>query len=705
MRRSLALCAAALTLLGLASALGGVPATASLGAAPTADTPDPVRVTLTRLSPSILTEKGTLIIAGNVANASFTEFDDVMVQLRLSYGPLANRAQLGRVTAGNPSWDGDVVYGSTVNVAAVLGVGGRAPFRIELPASSLPVSSAGAYALGVEVVASDGTNYDRRGMARTLLPWMPTSQQLSPTRLAWVWPLADSPARDERGVLLSDITPEEISPGGRLRNLVEIGTKYSTDVTWIADPALLQTVKAMTEGYLVDIDGNVEPGTRSGQAKAWITSLNDATAQGTQSSVWTLPYADVDAGGLHRNGLDRDLVRAITTANRTSSDALGHIPQGGLAWAPSGGFDPGTIEVLAGSGVQVVVMRDSALPASDSAITPSGSAELNTADGPLRAILLDTGLRESLSMRQQTSTQILLARQRFLAELAFVAMEAPDIPRTLIAGPSSPRWDSSGALLRDLLRVVHTTSWIDPVPLDEVLADAPSAIPRTTAPYVGKSLELPAYYFSRIKQAQDTLASLSTVLADPTSLTEPALATLLRAESMAWTFRINDGEALIDSVDSALNNTQNSIRVIGRNDVILSGDTGSIPVTIANDLDQQVTVGLRLLGTPSARLVAETVTDIVIEPGKRASVVVPVRVVGSDAVQVSVQLLDGNDTQFGVSSAMQLKTTAYSRAARWFTVGAAVLLALMVLFDIYRRVRQRRRKSASALETGSVINS
>jgi DUF971 family protein len=128
-------------------------------------------------------------------------------------------------------------------------------------------------------------------------------------------------------------------------------------------------------------------------------------------------------------------------------------------------------------------------------------------------------------------------------------------------------------------------------------------------------------------------------------------------------------------------------------------------VTIANDLDQRVTVGLRLVGTPSARLVAETVTDIVIEPGKRASVVVPVRVVGSDAVQVSVQLLDGNDTQFGVSSAMQLKTTAYSRAARWFTVGAAVLLALMVLFDIYRRVRQRRRKSASELETGSVVNS
>ncbi|CAB4918905.1 unannotated protein [freshwater metagenome] len=704
MRRSLTLCVAAFTLLGLLSALGGVPATASLSAAPAADTPDPVRISLTRVSPSILTEKDNLIIAGSVANASFTEFDDVMVQLRLSNGPLANRAQLGRVTAGNPSWDGDVVSGSTVSVAGVLGVGGRAQFRIELPASALPVSTAGAYSLGVEVVASDGGNYDRRGMARTLLPWMPTSQQLSPTRLAWIWPLADSPSRDERGVLLGERTQEEISLGGRLRNLVEIGAKNSTDVTWLADPALLQTVQAMTQGYLVDIDGNVEPGTRSGQARTWITLLNDATSQGAQSSMWVLPYADVDAGGLHHNGLDRDLVRAITTASPTASDALGHTPQGGLAWAPSGGFDPGTIETLAGTGVRVVVMRDSALPATDSAITPTGSAELDTADGPLRAILLDTGLRESLSMRQQTSTQILLARQRFLAELAFVAMEAPSIPRTLIAGPSSPRWDPSGALLRDLMRVIHTTSWIDPVPLSVVLADAPSAIPRTVAPYVGQSMELPKYYFDHIKQAQNKLTSLSTVLADPTSLTEPALATLLRAESTAWRFHISDGEELINSVDSALNNIQNSIHVISRNDVILSGDTGSIPVTIANDLDQQVTVGLRLVGTPTARLDAQTVTDIVIEPGKRASVVVPVRVVGSESVQVAVQLLDGNDTQFGKSSAMQLQTTAYSRAARWFTIGAAILLALMVLFDIYRRVRHRRRKQSSLLETGSVIN-
>jgi hypothetical protein len=704
MRRSLTLCAAALTLLGLLSALGGVPATASLSAAPAADTPDPVRISLTRVSPSILTEQDNLIIAGSVANASFTEFGDVMVQLRMSNGPLANRAQLGRVTAGNPSWDGDVVTGSTVSVAAVLGVGGRAQFRIELPAGALPVSTAGAYSLGVEVIASDGGNYDRRGMARTLLPWMPTSQQLSPTRLAWIWPLADSPSRDERGVLLGDRTQEEISPGGRLRNLVEIGAKNSTDVTWLADPALLQTVQAMTQGYLVDIDGTVEPGTRSGQARTWITLLNDATSQGARSTVWTLPYADVDAGGLHHNGLERDLVRAITTASPTASDALGHAPQGGLAWAPSGGFDPGTIDTLAGTGVRVVVMRDSALPATDSAITPTGSAEFDTADGPLRAVLLDTGLRESLSMRQQTSTQILLARQRFLAELAFVAMEAPSIPRTLIAGPSSPRWEPSGALLRDLMRVIHTTSWIDPVPLNVVLTDAPSAIPRTVAPYVGQSMELPKYYFDHIKQAQNTLTSLSTVLSDPTSLTEPALATLLRAESMAWRFHISDGEALINSVDSALNNTQNSIHVISRNDVILSGDTGSIPVTIANDLDQQVTVGLRLVGTPSARLDAETVTNIVIEAGKRASVVVPVRVVGSESVQVAVELLDGNDTQFGTSSAMQLKTTAYSRAARWFTVGAAILLALMVLFDIYRRVRHRRRKQSSAFETESVIN-
>lgn len=664
-----------------------------------ADEPDPIRVTLTRVAPSVLTETGSLLVSGHIANASFTSYTDVMVQLRMGASPLDKREQIARVSAGNGSWDGDPIGGSLVTVASELGPGGHASFRIEVPVSSLPVTDPGVYSLGVEVIASDGNAYDRRGIQRLVIPWMPIATEVSPVRIAWLWPLADAPSRDARGVLLGTQTADELSPGGRLRNLVEIGAKYRADVSWIVDPELLQTAKAMSTGYLVDIDGKVQPGTRAAQAGSWLEMLSTATARGAQSTTWALPYADVDADALLRNGLSNDLVRAVGSAPTIAQSALGRPVLGSVEWAASGNLDTPTLDELASIGMRVVIMRDSSVPADDTTVTPSGTTDLATPYGSVRAVLLDTGLRETLSLRQQTMTQSIVARERFLSELAFVALELPTIPRTLIAGPSSPRWKPSGTLVRSLLRDVHTTWWIDPVSLETVVAEPPSQMPRTRAPYDQQAHELPGYYLQRIVNAQENLAQIAGVLSDPATVTDADFATLLRAESSTWRFHTAGGSALIDSVEASVAQVENGVRILNRDDVILSGDTGSVPVTLANELDQAVTVGVRLVGTPSARLDANPLTGITIEPGKRASVVVPVRIVGSDSVDVRVEILDAKGQTFGTSSTMALRTTAYSRAARWFTIGAAILLMIMVVFDIYRRVRNARRNRAAAAAT------
>ena len=88
-----------------------------------------------------------------------------------------------------------------------------------------------------------------------------------------------------------------------------------------------------------------------------------------------------------------------------------------------------------------------------------------------------------------------------------------------------------------------------------------------------------------------------------------------------------------------------------------------------------------------------------IEPGRRASLEVPVRIVGGDALTVSVQLTDPSGAAFGDPVALELRTTAYSRAALWVAVAAAVVLVLLVIFDIVRRGRQRR--DARAAKTTS----
>lgn len=153
---------------------------------------------------------------------------------------------------------------------------------------------------------------------------------------------------------------------------------------------------------------------------------------------------------------------------------------------------------------------------------------------------------------------------------------------------------------------------------------------------------------------------------------------------------------MLNSIDVSLAATASMVRVVPRENVVLSGDSGSVPVTVTNDLDQPVRVGLVLTAGNSARLAAEPVAAVEIAPGKRASLEVPVRIIGGDPLDVAVQLTDPAGGPFGEPVALELRTTAYSRAALWVAIAAASLLVLLVIFDIVRRSRGRRRSKATA---------
>ena len=93
--------------------------------------------------------------------------------------------------------------------------------------ADLALSVSGTYVLGLEALGVDpavDTAEVRKGVQRTFLPWYPTPESVRPVNLVWLWPLVDWPARTASGVLLNDRTPTELSPGGRLDQLVRSAT-------------------------------------------------------------------------------------------------------------------------------------------------------------------------------------------------------------------------------------------------------------------------------------------------------------------------------------------------------------------------------------------------------------------------------------------------------------------------------------------------
>lgn len=654
------------------------------------------RVSITGLTPFVLKPRGALQLSGRVANAATYDLTELSVRLTISSAPLPSREAIDAVASGMNSFDGFAIAATTTAVAATLQPGRQRDFRIRVQVEDLPLPAPGVYVLGVQVVGVDPTlGYTVLSSDRVLLPWVPEEVE-SPLNLVWMWPLAADPGRTPDGVLLGRSTPRDIDTRGRLLRLLEAGATAPKFVSWVVDPSLTQTVQQMTDGYLVDVAGEVQPGTRERAATAWLTRFQEVVAR---QSLWGLPYADVDADALLRGGLERDVVRAIGISPTVIAKSAQVATAGTLYWSPGGRIDASTLTLLASTGIRAVVVRDQALPPLfDPGYTPSGSVDLDTQFGPMRAIVLDAGLMSSLSMPQGNSSEVLAARQRFMAETAFIALEpSASTSRVVVAAGRSTRWSANPRLLRELLTTLRLSPWVSPMTLDTMLLSSPSVVARTQDSYgpAQRSRELPESYVQRIVVEQRNLGLLRSVVNNSVDLAEPISEALLRSSSSAWRTDVDRGEQLLDSISVDLSTDIAKVAVVSRGTVTFSGNSGRVPITIANDFDRPVTVGLRLAGQPEARLVSEPLENVEIGPGRRASLEVSVRIVGGEPVPVTVHVVTPDGIDFGATTTLELQTTAYSRAALWVSIGAAVLLFLLVIFDTYRRARQRRAVHAS----------
>ncbi len=690
------LIAAAATLMATFGLLVAAPVPAGA-----ADAKPSVTILLDSMTPVVATSDGTLRIEGRVINSSSVTLTNVHVELRRSSAPLTARQDVLTIlkddltpTTGSPD---DLGLAKThQTLADSLPPGDRRPFTISIPFADMGMTSPGTYALGVEVTgrASGVDALDvRKGDYRTFLPWFPNPDSVKPVDIVWLWPLSDWPARTASGVLLNNRTPAEISPGGRLNRIVDIGSRFPESLSWIVDPALLQTVFDMTRGYQVLQGSTLTLGDRQDAARSWLDRVRAATTPG---NVRSLPYADIDAAAVVRGGMSNDVVRAVTQGPGIAAAALKTPAPGGLYWAPVGRLDRSTTNVLASAGVTTMILSSRALPPTDATKPSDGfaTAALPTSVGTLQAVLSDADLTDLLSRPQRTPSDVIAIRQQFLAETALMAtgLPADQSSRSVVVAPSSVRWDPTATLLLPLLRATRTAPWLSPLPLGRLL-DAPvSSTSRQRGGYgpKAKAAELPSTYIARVRRTTKQLDAFTAIVDDPTGLSEPFSAALVRTESAAWRTSLATGQQLLSQTAGELNQRMSSVRVLSTGTITFSGDTGRVPVTIANDLDRSVTVGLALQGNPSLRLSSSPLANIQIQPGKMASVDIDARVIGGDPLSVDVQLLTPDLTPYGKPATIELVSTAYSRAAAWVVAAAFVAILVFVIVGVTRRIHKAR---------------
>ena len=303
-----------------------------------------------------------------------------------------------------------------------------------------------------------------------------------------------------------------LNSGGRLSALLTAGASHAdADLTWIIDPALVSDAATMASPYYVDSKPNCTNAAKepaSPAAARWLAALKQVTA-GQPTAI--TPYANVDMTALVHQGLTADLARAYSTGGAVADSVLhgtfGHT----LAWPPGGTTDLSVLTNLAtAEHVHTVVLNSSEMPPTDAATVfrpDDAVASLRVAGLPMNVLLSDDTLTGVLEA-DDTSTGTLpkdtefAVSQRFLAETAMIAAEAPDSTRTIVVAPPD-NWSPSQALASDLLGATTAAPWLKPATLGSLSSaqDTQRTVQRQPPPASQESPgELSRGYLSQVSR-------------------------------------------------------------------------------------------------------------------------------------------------------------------------------------------------------------
>jgi hypothetical protein len=684
----------------LALALAG-PAQAHAGAGR-------VSIAITSMNPRYAGPGATVTVTGTISNGTGQTEAGLDVQLYAAPTRFSSRDGMDSfLTRGT---DGDLEpAGSPFLLSTSVKPGATARWSASFSVSAVGMSEFGVYPVVAQL--QDDIAGSVVTSAQTLLPFWPgqrASGLLSSLNISWLWPLVGQPQHQVCPALTNNDLAASLKPGGRLSALATAGVSHpGADLTWFIDPALLSDVATMTKPYSVGGTADCthpsqEPASKA--AATWLAAVKPATS--SQPTV-IAPYANVDMTALVHQGLNADLASAYSLGDAVARGILGRTFTPTIAWPPGGTADLSLLTSLAtAEKVGTVVLNSSEMPPSDTAVYQPDDAvtSITTQAGTSMNVLLADDTLTGVLAAGDTSSGALsgstefAVEQRFLAETAMIAAEAPDSARSVVVAPPET-WSPPQALASDLLTETGNAPWLKPATLSSLPTahDTERTVRRRPPPSSRASPgELSRGYLGTVKSLGSQLSVYTSMLlhAEPSYLQslEEALAV---TESAAWRGRgAAQGQALASHLSQYLHGAESRVSIITSTQVPMAGASGQIPVSIQNGLLRQ-TIAVRVVasaenipGRTSQLTIGRSAGRLVtVPPGEAVTVRLPVSSApqGPTVIRLSLSSADGTPLPF-TRTQLIVESTRYGRAIL-FLIGAAI--GILVLTSVYRGVRRR----------------
>lgn len=675
----------------------------------------PLRVSIDSLSPSSLPRRGEVTVTGTITNRSESAWRDLNVYLFVSATPMTHAEELAEATATEATLEvgARLTEEGRYDEVPDLAPGESTSYRLSVPRRAIPAEDEGVYWLGVHVLGADedGRVDGADGRARTFIPLMRSDEPR--TSVSLVVPVKAPVARRRDGGLAHPRRWGRLLGGdGRLDRLLGLSrTTSGVPLTLLVDPAVLEAVRSVAEGNpsfdtsptdARSSDANPSPedpeteAAPDEEADPDLTA-DELTAEARRASDWLAEFLHQANG----HSLLRTPYADLDLAAVLRADAVGLYEQATELGAA-------TLDSFGLSGDQVLTPVDGSLPTAALPLLGPSTILLSqdTVDTDRTVVQTPDGHR---LVRTSAAAQIggpaptrpfdaLALRQRILGEAAVHALTGAPGQPLVVQTPDQwnpgEEWRSSGFFFG------LDTPWLRLVDLPTALASTgPTAYDgRLRYPRAHRRQELPA---ANVLAGED-LQAAGSVLAgllnrNDTIDDQVARAAMLSSSRHA---RQHPHRAVLRTrrITDAVRGQLEQVRVESSPLVTMSSETGNFSVTVVNDLEEPVTVGIQV-ETGTADLDIRSPDLVSLGPGQRASVRLAATATDTGVHSVSIFPTTRDGRPLGGSTTIKVRSSQVGMVI-WLIIGTGgVVFVGAIALRILRRLRDRRSRSTPSPPT------
>ncbi len=660
----------------------------------------PLTVRLVRLTPAAIPAKGKVVLAGTVRNDSDETWSSINAYPFLGAAPITTREELAAAVATDPTADVGpriTTPGLFVSIGD-LAPGASAPFTIKLPASALP-RQPGVYWIGVHALGqnADGRDQIADGRARTFIPLVAPHAD---TAVSLVVPVRERVRRDRVGRLADTFGwSQTLSDDGRLERIAALlNSAEGRPATMLVDPAVIDAVASITadnpalslgEGPApgasdspsatpTDTPGDLAspsrdddrlgPDDRSNAAR-WLAQVKSASSFQT---VLGLGYADPDTASLARHRpayLALAAKQSATAFERLGIDAVPTVAP------PTGWLDDQAL---------TSIDQDSLVLVSDQA-APRTRTHWRTPEG--QDLVFADAQAASGGPGPTAPLDALAVRQRILADAALRAQAGLSTPM-VVELPDD--WDPGPQWQDAQFFAGLDQPWLHLESVDRS--------PATTTPRFDAALGYTASErhdeigLANISAARGLIgtANLMGRLLRSTNDVRYALTGMALA-GVSYHARRDEAHAREGVVDTnaAMRSRLAKVSVVGTDFVTLSGGSGILTVTLVNQLDQPIRVGVEAHTTSSAVHI-DRQKPLDLAPGQRTVLRLHARASAIGVQEVTLTPVTADGAELGTPLTFNLRTSQVGKMIWIVLIGGGALLVVMILRRVVRGIREHR---------------